>query len=503
MKFIIRPFAEIMIKSKPVRKKYMQALQRNIRIKTRDVSENIKISIFYDKLEVNLKDTDLMEQEKENIPAIKKILSRTPGVESFLEVESHEICDMDLMVEKAAEIYLDQIKDKTFCVRIKRTGKHEFTSTQLERHIGGGLLKKLDALGINGKVQMRNPEVTVSLVVKDENLYVIKSTGRGLGGYPIGMQEKVVSLLSGGFDSGVAAYSLMKRGCKVDFLFFNLGGSAHELGVKQVAYYLNNQFSAGYRANIITVPFENVVKELVTNTDHKYRAIILKRCMLKIADILSKENEYYAIVKGDSLGQVSSQTLKNMFAIDRAAESLVLRPLITFNKQEIIDISKQIGTYDFACNMPEYCGVISNKPATGASLEKVLKEEARFDDSLLTQAFENKKVECVTDILNQVQNHSDDIEYKNFPTDEDIIIDIRDPQAIAKTPFSVKGRDVLQIPFFDINNEFAKLDQTKKYLLYCDKGVMSKLHGLYLLEKGFTNIAVLQLLESDKVCGTL
>ena len=322
-------------------------------------------------------------------------------------------------------------------------------------------------------------------------------------GYPIGMQDKVLSLISGGFDSGVSTYNMMKRGCRVDFLFFNLWGSAHELGVKQVAYYLNNQFSSGYSANIVTVPFEKVVKELVTNIDHKYRAIILKRCMLKVADILAQQHEYYAIIKGDSLWQVSSQTLKNMFVIDKASDTLVLRPLIAHNKQEIVDITRHIWTYDFACNMPEYCGVISDKPATWAKLEKVLKEEARFDDTLLHEALENKKVEKTTDILKQVQTESEDIEYKNFPTDDDIIIDIRDPDAIKKTPFTVEGRDIIQMPFYDVNNEFKNLDQTKNYILYCDKWVMSKLHGLYLIEKWFHNIAVYRPLEADKVCGTL
>jgi tRNA uracil 4-sulfurtransferase len=501
MKFIVKPFSEIMIKSKPVRRRTLQMLQNNIHLSIKKLSDNLKVNLFYDKLEVNLIDSNSTEEI--SIPALKKILSRTPGIESFIEVESHEICDLDAMVEKAADIYIDQIKDKTFCVRVKRSGKHEFTSTEIERYIWAGLLIRLDKMGINWNVQMKKPQVTVALEVKDENLYVIKTTWVWMGWYPIWMQDRVLSLISGGFDSAVSTYNMMKRGCRVDFLFFNLWGSAHELGVKQVAYYLNNQFSAGYSANIVTVPFEKVVKELVTNIDHKYRAIILKRCMLKVADILAQQHEYYAIVKGDSLGQVSSQTLKNMFVIDKASDTLVLRPLISHNKQEIVDITRHIWTYDFACNMPEYCGVISDKPATWAKLEKVLKEEARFNDALLEDALENKKVEKTSDILNQVQTESEDIEYKNFPTDDDIIIDIRDPDAIKKTPFKVEWREVIQIPFYDVNNEFKNLDGSKNYILYCDKWVMSKLHGLYLIEKWFNNVAVYRPLEADKVCGTI
>ena len=463
------------------------------------ISDNLKVNLFYDKLEVNIINTNI-EKDFE-IKEIKKALSRVPGIESFIEVEFHLVIDKDNIVEKAAEIYLDQIKDKTFCVRVRRSWKHDFTSTELEKYVWAWLLIRLDQIWISWKVQMKKPEVTVHLEVRDENLYVVKSIWYGTGWYPVWMQDRVVSLISGWFDSWVSTYSMMKRGCKVDFLFFNLGGSAHELWVKQVAYYLNNQFSSWYNARIVTVPFEHVVKELVTNIDHKYRAIILKRCMLKVADILAQEHEYYAIVKWDSLGQVSSQTLKNMFVIDKASQTLVLRPLISYNKQEIVDITKKIWTYDFACNMPEYCWVISDKPATWAKLEKVLKEEEKFASELLSQAIENKKVEKVWDIIHQSQSDSDEIEFKNFPTDDDVIIDIRETETVKKSPFEIKWREVLNIPFHDINNEFKNLDQTKDYILYCEKWVMSKLHGLYLLEKWFKNVAVYRPLESDKICA--
>ena len=501
MKFIIKPFSEIMIKSKPVRKRLLQTLQYNLNLRVKEISSNLKVSIFYDKLELNIKDLNIKTEFDLN--AIKKALSRTPGVEIFIEVESHEVCDFDTILEKTADIYLDKIKDKTFVARVKRSGKHDFTSVELEKYVWAWLLIKLDALWIHGKVSLKNPEITVAIEIKDENLYIVKNTGYGIGWYPTWSQDKIISLISGWFDSGVSTYSLMKRWCKVDFLFFNLWGSAHELWVKQVAYYLNNQFSVWYSANIITVPFENLVRELVTNIHHKYRAIILKRCMLKIADKISQEQNYYAIVKWDSLGQVSSQTLKNMFVIDKASDTLVLRPLIAFNKQEIVNITKQIWTYGFACNMPEYCWVISNKPSTGARLEDVLKEEKNLDLTILDEAFINKKVEKVTDILQQVQTGSHDIEYSNFALENDVVIDIRDPENIKSKPLIIEWRDNLEIPFYDINNTFKNLDQSKIYLLYCDKWVMSKLHWLYLIEKWFQNVKVFKFLEKDKTCGTL
>jgi thiamine biosynthesis protein ThiI len=153
--------------------------------------------------------------------------------------------------------------------------------------------------------------------------------------------------------------------------------------------------------------------------------------------------------------------------------------------------------------MPEYCGVISDKPATWASLKQVEEAEEEFNSSLLENAFENKKIERVTDVVKNAQNHSEEIEIKHFAIDEDVIIDIRDPETQAKNELIVENREIISIPFYDINNEFGNLDQTKNYLLYCEKWVMSKLHGLYLLEKWFTNVALFQPIEADKTCWTL
>lgn len=501
MKFIIKPFSEIMIKSKPVRKRYLSRLQSNIQVKTKEISTDLKVQVFWDKLEVNFPETVLLSTSK--YQQLLKALKRMPGVESFLEVARFEYKDMYNTFEEVNNIYLERIKEKSFVVRVKRTGEHNFTSTELERYIGWGLLKKLDEEWIHGKVDLHQPEITVWVEIKHTNLYIIKEKFEGIWWYPTGVQDKIISLLSGWFDSGVSTYSMMKRGCKVDFLFFNLGGSAHELWVKQVAYYLNNQFSAGYKANIITVPFEEIVKDLVMNVDHKYRAIILKRCMLKVADMIAQSENYYAIVKGDSLGQVSSQTLKNMYTIDKASDTLVLRPLISFNKQEIINISKNIGTYDFAVNMPEYCGVISDRPATWAKLNDVLASEKTFRSELLQQAFEKRKVEKTSDVIEHAGNTHKEIETTHFPASGDIIIDLRENENREKKPLTLETNEIISIPFFDINNKFKDLDQTKKYLLFCDKWVLSKLHGLYLKEKWFENIKVYRALENDKTCGTL
>jgi thiamine biosynthesis protein ThiI len=368
----------------------------------------------------------------------------------------------------------------------------------LERYLWWWLLKESN----NATVDLHNPDITVNIEVKDKKIHIVKNRIEWLSGYPVWFQDKVLSLISGWFDSGVSTFSMMKRWCEVDYLFFNLGWSAHELWVKQVSYYLWKNFSVPHkRARFITVNFEELIKELLEKVNHKYRWILLKRYMLKAASIIS-ENCYYALIKWDSLGQVSSQTLKNMHVIDKASTNLVLRPLIASNKQDIIDISKQIGTYNFACNMPEYCWVISDKPSTWASEEDILNEEKNITQDLLSRCVLNRKTEFVKEMMQQYTwKDATILDVVFLPGDNEIVIDIRENATIEKNPLVLEWVEILKIPFYDLNHRFTDLDNSKTYLLYCEKWVLSNLHWLYLKEKGFDNIKVYRKIEIDKSCG--
>lgn len=489
MKYIIKPFSEILVKTKPVRKKYLKRLTENINLAFKNNNIDVTARYFYDKIEANSSTNNVDKS------IVHNILSKTPWIEIFLEVNGFQIIYPDKKInnndmfsnilEKTKEYYIGLLENKTFAVRVKRYGLHDFTSTQLEKYIWWWLLEHSE----NSRVKLKKPDITVRIEVKNNEAYIVKNTYIWIWWYPTWSQDKVLSLLSGGFDSGVSSFAMMKRGCKVDFLFFNLWWNAHEIWVKQVAFYLNQNFSSWYKARIITIPFEETIAELLTKVNHKYRWILLKRFMLKIADRLAQEHKYYAIVKWDSLGQVSSQTLKNMFVIDKASNTLVLRPLISFNKQEIVDISKKIWTYDFACSMPEYCGVISDKPATWAKLEKVLGAEENIEEILLERAYENKKVEFVNEIISE-DNEAFKIEVVNNIWKNEVLIDIRDNEKKLKNPLDINKNEFLEIPFYEINYKFEKINQDKTYLLYCDKWVLSHLHALYLKDKWFNNVKV-------------
>ena len=197
--------------------------------------------------------------------------------------------------------------------------------------------------------------------------------------FPIGTQGDILSLMSGGFDSTVASYMTMKRGIKTHFVFFNLGGMAHEIGVKQVALYLWNKFGSSHKVKFISVPFDDVLEEIFRSTPPTYMGVTLKRLMLRASEKIADEMEIDALLTGESVAQVSSQTLRNLAIIDKASSMLILRPLSTMNKPDIMSIANDIGTKHFAEAMPEYCGVISQNPITHGSFKRMEKVAQKFN----------------------------------------------------------------------------------------------------------------------------
>jgi thiamine biosynthesis protein ThiI len=260
------------------------------------------------------------------------------------------------------------IAGKSFCVRCKRVGKHDFSSGEVERYVGGGLNQNVEG----ARVQLSKPEVRVKIEIKQDLAYILKETHTGVAGFPLPSQESVLSLVSGGFDSGVATYQMIRKGARTHYLFFNLGGAAHEIGVKQASYYLWNKFSSTHKVKFVSVDFDPVVAEILENVENSQMGVILKRMMMRAGSAVAEKMGIDAIVTGESLGQVSSQTLANLSIIDRVTDTLILRPLIQHDKQEIIDIARAIGTADMAEVMPEYCGVISKKPTVKAKILPIL-----------------------------------------------------------------------------------------------------------------------------------
>ncbi|HDR1041951.1 tRNA uracil 4-sulfurtransferase ThiI [Pasteurella multocida] len=477
MKFVIKLFPEIMIKSESVRKRFVKILTGNIRNILTKHDETIAVVRHWDYIEVRSK-------KEENRPHLIELLGRIPGIHHFLEVDEKPFTMIHDIFEQTLQDIGTSLDNKTFCVRVRRKGKHTFNSLDVERYVGGGLNQHIPS----AKVQLSKPDVTVRIDIENDNMMLIKARHVGIGGYPIGTQEDVLSLISGGFDSGVSSYMLIRRGSRVHYCFFNLGGAAHEIGVKQMAYHIWQRYSASHKVRFVAINFEGVVGEILEKVDNGQMGVVLKRMMVRAASRIAERFGIQAIVTGEALGQVSSQTLTNLRLIDEASESLVLRPLITHDKEQIIAMAKEIGTDDIAKSMPEFCGVISKNPTVKAIKAKIVQEESHFDFAVLESAVQNAQYLDIRQIAEQTEKEVVAVDTVAVLSAQDVILDIRSPEETDEKPLNMENVQVM--PFYKLSSQFANLDQSKNYLLYCERGVMSKLQALYLKEQGFSNVKV-------------
>ncbi len=491
MQYTIKLFAEITIKSKPVRQRLVRMLRDNLRTLLKPLDPAADIVRHWDHLSIHSQ-ADAATQAQ-----IVDLLQRTPGISYFQRVHEFPLylptadenaaptVDWDGIYQHTRQLYEPLLAGKTFRVSCRRHGQHNFISADVERYIGGGLHQHC----ATGGVKLKNFDIDVSVEIRDERFYVVEQDYAGLGGFPMASQDSVLSLISGGFDSTISTYFSMKRGLLTHFCFFNLGGDAHEIAVKEIAVYLWMKYGASHRVKFISVPFVDVVREMQERVHHSQMGVILKRMMLRAASEIARKLDIQALVTGEAVAQVSSQTLPNLSVIDQATDMLVLRPLAMMDKPDIIDLSRKIGTEVFAKNIPEYCGVISQKPTTRAKAERIAREEAFFNFEVLQKAIADSVAANIDEIA-QADNIAHDIPVLRDAPIGSIVLDIRHPDEEQKKPLCITGITVQTLPFYQLHKRYSELDPQQHYLLYCERGVMSQLQAQFLYTQRFQRIAV-------------
>lgn len=213
----------------------------------------------------------------------------------------------------------------------------------------------------------------------------------------------------------------------------------HEIGVRQVAHYLWNRFGSSHRVRFVAINFEPVVGEILEKVDDGQMGVVLKRMMVRAASKVAERYGVQALVTGEALGQVSSQTLTNLRLIDNVSDTLILRPLISHDKEHIIDLAREIGTEDFARTMPEYCGVISKSPTVKAVKAKIEAEEEHFDFSILDKVVEEASNIDIREIAQQTEETVVEVETVNGFGANDAILDIRSIDEQEDKPLKVEG----------------------------------------------------------------
>jgi len=483
MIFVVRFFPEIIIKSREVRQRYIAVLRRSLRTQLKQFSGPTAITGGWDSFNICVD-----ECSEEMKTRILNLLTNAPGIDQVLEVQKYPLVDLEGVVALCVAHNAPLLRGKSFAVRCKRVGDHPFSSMDVERSAGSALM--LDV--VDTRVDLDNPQVLVRVDIHHDEVSIVERVHKGIGGYPLGTQDAVLSLISGGFDSTVSSYLCIKRGMLTHFCFFRLGGAEHELAVKEVALYLWFKFGASHRVKFITIPFEEVVDDIVAKVDNSQMGVVFKRLMYRAASEIATILKIDTLVTGESVAQVASQTLANLAVIDRATEKLVLRPLATMDKREIIDVARAIGTEDFVKNVPEYCSVISVKPTTRARLSRIETQEALCDDALLSKAVKNAEFQMIDRVIEGIDRRNKPPLLYCEPGDDVTIVDIRHPEEEEKNPLAgeLLKQEILKIPFYELRSSFAALSDAKVYALYCERGVMSRLHASHLQEEGHAHVRV-------------
>lgn len=294
-------------------------------------------------------------------------------------------------LEAAILEHLQGMAFSSFRVTAKREDKaFPLTSQEINRDLGAAIQARTGA-----RVDLHHAEVDVAVDLLPRQAFFSLAWAPGPGGLPVGTGGLVTCLLSGGIDSPIAAYRLMKRGCQVSLVHFHgfplVEGSSRYKAV-ELAQMLN-QYQ--FHTRLYLVPFGHLQKEVILTTAPPYRVLLYRRLMLRIAEAVARREGAKALVTGDSLGQVASQTLDNLVVIDEAATMPVLRPLIGMNKQEIVDEARRVGTYETSIQPDEDCCrlFVPKHPATHGRLEEVHPLEAALDiPALVARGLEGLEV---------------------------------------------------------------------------------------------------------------
>lgn len=382
------------------------------------------------------------------------------GVSSVSEVDARFPADLDRIVAVGEELYAGRVAGRTFAVRARRAGRFPFGTRDVCVQLGAALNKY-------ASVDLDRPDVTVSVELRDGEAFLYSGRIEGMGGLPLGVEGRAVCLISGGFDSAVAAWQMLKRGVALDYVFCNLGGEAYERAVVSVAKVLADEWSFGERPRIHVIDFDLALAALKAAVQPKYWQIVLKRIMYRAAEQVAQEIRADALVTGESLGQVSSQTLGNLRAIDDVATLPVFRPLVGLDKNEIILRAERIGTAVLSAKVREYCAISPNKPVTNAKPVAARREEAKMDLNALARAVDQRRVLDLRslDPVDLVQPYL----FATEIPEGAIVIDCREPHHFRAWHYP--GAEQREIG--DLAARFSELDKTKTYILYCSFGVLS------------------------------
>ncbi len=379
-------YGELSTKGKN-KKIFIKKLNRNLIGKLKKYPD-LKVTFNQDRMHINL--------NGEDADSVMDELNDTFGIQSYSPVVK-----VDKSMDAVKDVVLKLIKKHytkgmSFKINTRRADHNfEFDTNEINRMLGTAVEEAIDDI----HVRMKSPDVTVRVEVREHGIFISVDTIQGLGGLPAGSSGKGMLMLSGGIDSPVAGYLSMKRGMEIEAVHFHSPPYTSPQALKKAKDLTAKLARYPGEITFIEVPFTEIQEQIKKSIPDEYSMTITRRMMLRLTDEIRKNREGLAIVNGESLGQVASQTLESMLAINAVTITPVLRPLISTDKNDIIEIAKQIDTFELAVQPYEDCCTIfaPSKPKTKPKLKKIEAFERELNVSeLMTNALNGIKIERIS-----------------------------------------------------------------------------------------------------------
>ena len=360
-KLIMIKYAELNTKKDNIGM-FLKALKQNITEKIGD-----KATILFDKGRMFIKASD--EHFDEVLLKVQKVF----GIHEIMIGYETNSTDIEV-IEEALLLVTRDLSFTSFKVETKRSDKnYPLTSLEISKHLGGVILKSRDCI----VVDVHHPEVTINVEIRKDHAYIYVDKIKGLGGYPVGTLGKGLLMLSGGIDSPVAGFLAMKRGVKLEAIYFESPPHTSVEAKNKVATLASILSEYGSSIKVHVIHFTEIQEEIYKKVPHEYLITIMRRMMYRIAAKVAYQNRCKILVNGESIGQVASQTLSSMAVINEVVKIPVIRPVACLDKLEIIELAKKIGTYETSILPYEDCCTIfvPLHPVINPELEKCIEYE--------------------------------------------------------------------------------------------------------------------------------
>ena len=399
---------------------------------------------------------------------IVSILLKVSGILKICPAECFEFKNSDDVIKTVVSMVKEDVANTSYAVRSRRIDNNECSTEVLSREIGG-LLKTE-----NNTVNLKNPDVAVNVEVRERDVYVFTKTYEATGGLPLDESQKALCMFSGGLDSPVAAYQILKRGCALDFFIVNLVGEKGFWQAARVYNYLVSQYTHGYIPKLYVLDGRPLVDFLHKNVDDRMRQLALKVAFYKLGEKVAKQNKLKAIVTGEALSQKSTQTLSSLNFIESYCNIPVLRPLIGFDKVEVMAIADKIGTTASSKRVKEYCNLASG-PVVATPRESHGRFIPDFDELVDELCKEIKVYKGVIEIEEEECSFKEDTSYKPLE-----IVDAR--SKLSQKILQCNADHIMSFP--EILDQLSLFSTDKKYLIFCEFGVRSEEVAYQLRKKG-------------------